>query len=88
MNNYHKLLQKAAVLKTKIHQLEINTEVNGLCRNDSTLPCTHNSGQERANTQLIIINKTSKTQEGCMPDNKSTSRNPPWNPKSKSFLGK
>ena len=48
-DNYYKLLQKIAVLETKIHQLEVNMKVNGLCGNDTTLTWTQNSGQEHAN---------------------------------------
>ncbi len=65
-DDYHKLLQKIEALETKIHWLEVNVEVNGLCGNDTTLPFTQNSGQEHANTRLISTNKTTKKQEGCV----------------------
>lgn len=85
-----KLLQKIAVLETKIRRLEVNVEVNGLCGNDTTLPLNQHSGQEHANTRLISTIKTTKKQEGCVSGNKSTSGSPPWNslgarPMSKSF---
>ena len=74
------------MLETKIQWLEINVEVNGICGNNITLLWIQNS----ANTWLISTNKTTKTQEVCVPGNKSTSGSPPWNslgakPKSKSF---
>ena len=92
-DDYHKLLQKIAVLENKIHRIEVNVEVNGLCGNDTTLPWTQSSGQEHANTRLISTTKTTKKQEGCEPDNKSSSGSPPWNslgakPKDKSFPGR
>jgi len=63
MDDFHKLLQKIAVLETKIHRLEVNVEGDGLCGNDTTLPWTQNSGREHANTQLISTNKPTKKQE-------------------------
>ena len=85
-DDYHKLLQKIAVLETKIYRLEVNVEVNGICGNDSTLPLTQNDGH--AMTQLTSYHATKK-QEECEPGNKSTGGSPPWNslgakPKSKS----
>lgn len=79
------------MLETKIHQSEINVEVNGMHVNDTTLLRTHNNGQEHANTQLISTDKTTEKQEGSVPVDKSTSGSPPCNssgtrPKSKSFL--
>ena len=90
IEDYYKLLQKIAVLETKIYRLEVNLEVNGSCGNDTTLPVTQNNGQKHANTRLTSTSKTTKKQEGCGTDNKSTSGSPPWNsfgakPKSKSF---
>lgn len=85
-DDYHRLLQKIAVLETKIHRLEVNVKVNEQCGNDTTIPWIQNSGQDHANTRLITVGKTSKKQEGCV----STNGSPPWNslgakPKSKSF---
>ncbi|KAK5894034.1 hypothetical protein CesoFtcFv8_010765 [Champsocephalus esox] len=90
-DDFHKLLQKMAVLEMKMQRLEVNVEVNGLCcGNDTTLPVLQNSGKEYANSKLVSSYKDSKEQEGCVPGNKSTSGSPPWNslgakPKSKSF---
>lgn len=88
-DDYYKLIQKIAVLENKMHCLGVNTEANGLCGDDTTLPWIQSSGLQRANTQLISTTKTNKTQQGCEPDNKSTSGSPPWNslgakPKTKS----
>ena len=90
MEDYYKLLQKIAVLETKIYRLEVNVEVNGSYGNDTTLPVTQNNGQKHANTRLTSTSKTTMKQEGCGTDNKSTRGSPPWNsfgakPKSKSF---
>uniref|UniRef100_A0A667WYM3 SGNH hydrolase-type esterase domain-containing protein n=1 Tax=Myripristis murdjan TaxID=586833 RepID=A0A667WYM3_9TELE len=94
-DDYHKLLQKITVLENKIHRLELNVEVNGLCGNNTTLPWTQSSGHEHANanTWLISTTKALKKQEGQEPDNISASGSPPWNtlgakPKSKSLPGK
>lgn len=88
-DDYHKLLQKIAVLETKINRLEINVEVNGLYGNDSTLPLTLNDGHEHAMSQLTSYHATEK-QEDRELGNKSTGGSPPWNslgakPKSESF---
>ena len=92
IEDYYKLLQKIAVLETKIHRLEVNLEVNGSCGNDTTLPLNQNNGQKHANTRLTSTSKTTKKQEGCGMGDKSTSGSPPWNslgakPQSKSFSG-
>ena len=86
-DDYHKLLQKIAVLETKIQRLEVNVEVNGQYGNETTLQMTQISGQEQANRQLI---STTKKQEAGGYGSKSTS-SPPWNslgarPKNKSSL--
>ncbi|XP_070830742.1 biliverdin reductase A isoform X3 [Chaetodon trifascialis] len=88
-DDLYKLLQQVAVLETKVQRLEINTEVNGLCGNDSTLPLTQNSGLENANIQLISSDTAPSKLKGCVLGNKSASISPPWNalgakPKSKS----
>lgn len=57
MDDYHKLLQKIAVLETKIHRLEANTEVNGQYANDTTLLMTQNNKQERTGQQLTSTTK-------------------------------
>ena len=86
-DDYYSLLQKIAVLETKIHRLEVNVEVNGLCGNETTLPLIQNSGDEQANTQLRSTDNTTK-KVVSVHYNKSASNNPPWNclgakPKSK-----
>ncbi|KAK0150005.1 hypothetical protein N1851_009239 [Merluccius polli] len=53
MDEYHKLLQKIAVLETKILRLEVNVEVNGQYGNETTLPMTQISGKEQANRQML-----------------------------------
>ncbi|KAK0131515.1 hypothetical protein N1851_033772 [Merluccius polli] len=50
--DYHKLLQKIAVLETKVLRLEVNVEVNGQYGNETTLPMTQISGKEQANRQM------------------------------------
>ncbi|KAK0134097.1 hypothetical protein N1851_030343 [Merluccius polli] len=52
-DDYHKLLQKMAVLETKILRLEVNVEVNGQYGNETTLPMTQISGKEQANRQML-----------------------------------
>ncbi|KAK0137854.1 hypothetical protein N1851_025936 [Merluccius polli] len=52
-DDYHKLLQKIAVLETKILRLEVNVEVNGQYGNETTLPMTQISGKEQANRQML-----------------------------------
>ena len=52
-DDYYKLLQKIAVLETKILRLEVNVEVNGQYGNETTLPMTQISGREQANRQLL-----------------------------------
>ena len=44
-DDYYKLLQKIAVLETKILRLEVNMEVNGQYGNETTLPMTQISGK-------------------------------------------
>lgn len=88
--NYAQLLQKIAVLETKIYRLEVNAEVNGPGGNDTTLPFAQVSGQELANTRLMSTDKATMKEVGSVPFNKSSSRSPPWNhlgakPKNKSF---
>ncbi|KAK0142200.1 hypothetical protein N1851_020137 [Merluccius polli] len=50
--DYHKLLQKIAVLETKVLRLEVNVEVNGQYGNETTL-MTQISGKEQANRQML-----------------------------------
>ncbi|KAK0155797.1 hypothetical protein N1851_001700 [Merluccius polli] len=52
-DDYHKVLQKIAVLETKILRLEVNVEVNGQYGNETTLPMTQISGKEQANGQML-----------------------------------
>ncbi|KAK0150773.1 hypothetical protein N1851_008116 [Merluccius polli] len=52
-DDYYKLLQKIAVLETKILRLEVNMEVNGQYGNETTLPMTQRSGKEQANRQML-----------------------------------
>ena len=52
-DDYYKLLQKIAVLETKILRLEVNMEVNGQYGNETTLPMTQISGKEQANRQML-----------------------------------
>ena len=78
-DDFHKLLQKMAVLEMKMQRLEANVEVNGLGWNDTTLPVLQNNGQRHANSKLVSSYKDSKEQEGCVPGNKCTSGSPPWN---------
>ncbi|KAK0139533.1 hypothetical protein N1851_023592 [Merluccius polli] len=52
-DDYYKLLQKIAVLETKILRLEVNVEVNGQYGNETTLPMTQISGKEQANRQML-----------------------------------
>ncbi|KAK0148551.1 hypothetical protein N1851_011108 [Merluccius polli] len=52
-DDYYKLLQKIAVLETKILRLEVNLEVNGQYGNETTLPMTQISGKEQANRQML-----------------------------------
>ncbi|KAK0155338.1 hypothetical protein N1851_002348 [Merluccius polli] len=52
-DDYYKLLQKIAVLETKILRLEVNVEVNGQYGNETTLPITQISGKEQANRQML-----------------------------------
>lgn len=79
LDDFHKLVQKIAVLETKTHRLAVNVEVNGLCGNDSTLPLTQKSGHEDANSQLVSTNKTAKKQEGPLSGSKYTGSSPPLN---------
>ena len=92
VDDYYKLLQKIAVLETKIHRLEVNVEINGLGGNDTTLPMDQTSSQELANTRLTITDKATTKLVGSVLCHKSTSSSPPWNrlgakPKSKSSPG-
>uniref|UniRef100_A0A3Q2EBE6 SGNH hydrolase-type esterase domain-containing protein n=1 Tax=Cyprinodon variegatus TaxID=28743 RepID=A0A3Q2EBE6_CYPVA len=90
--NYEALLQKITALEIKVHRIEVNVEVNGLCGNETTLPATQNSRVERANTRLKgKDNTTQKKAASVSNNNKSSSDNPHWNrlgakPKSKSCL--
>ncbi|KAK0136531.1 hypothetical protein N1851_027347 [Merluccius polli] len=52
-DDYYKLLQKIAVLETKILRLEVTMEVNGQYGNETTLPMTQISGKEQANRQML-----------------------------------
>ncbi|KAK0144576.1 hypothetical protein N1851_017029 [Merluccius polli] len=52
-DDYYKLLQKIAVLETKILRLEVNMEVNGQYGNETTLPMTQISRKEQANRQML-----------------------------------
>ncbi|KAK0131770.1 hypothetical protein N1851_022873 [Merluccius polli] len=52
-DDYYKLLQKIAVLETKILRLEVNVEVNGQYGNETTLQMTQISGKEQANRQML-----------------------------------
>ncbi|KAK0147691.1 hypothetical protein N1851_012825 [Merluccius polli] len=52
-DDYYKLLQKIAVLGTKILRLEVKVEVNGQYGNETTLPMTQISGKEQANRQML-----------------------------------
>uniref|UniRef100_A0A0F8ASY6 Uncharacterized protein n=1 Tax=Larimichthys crocea TaxID=215358 RepID=A0A0F8ASY6_LARCR len=74
-DDYHKLLQKIAVLETKIHRLEVNVEVNGQCGNETTLPLPQNSEKKQANRKLISTTKMQ--QEPGVNGTKSTT--PFWN---------
>ena len=40
MDDYHKLLQKIAVLETKFYRLKVNMDINGQYGNETTLPLT------------------------------------------------
>ena len=73
--DYHKLLQKIAVLETKMHRLEGNVEINGQYGNDTTLPIFQNSEREQANTRLTGTTKA-RPEPGV---NGSKSNSPPWN---------
>ena len=73
--DYHKLLQKIAVLETKMHRLEVNVEINGQYGNDTTLPIFQNSEREQANTRLTGTTKA-RPEPGV---NGSKSNSPPWN---------
>ena len=90
--NFQKILQKIAELETKIHQIEVNVEMNGLCGNETTLPWSQNSRQGPANTGLISPDNDSTKQEFWGLDKKPRNFPPCWNtlgakPKDKSFLG-
>ncbi|CAJ1085617.1 uncharacterized protein LOC118313818 [Xyrichtys novacula] len=50
-DDYHKLLQKIAVLETKINRIEANVDRNGRCGNETT------SCDQDHNTQLITIDQ-------------------------------
>ncbi|CAJ1076251.1 uncharacterized protein LOC118313818 [Xyrichtys novacula] len=50
-DDYHKLLQKIAVLETKINRLEANVDRNGRCGNETT------SCDQDHHTQLITIDQ-------------------------------
>lgn len=76
--DYHKLLQKIVVLETKIHRLEVNVEVNGLCGNDTTLPLAQISRQELANPRLTREDKATAEQVGSVLCNETTRSSPPW----------
>lgn len=65
-DDFYKLLQKIAALETKIRQLDVNVEVNGLCGNNTTLPWTQNSGQEDVNTRLTNTNKITKKKDSSL----------------------
>lgn len=87
--NYQDLLQKITALEMKVHRIEVNVEVNGLCGNEITLPVTQNSGDKQANTRLKGKDNMTKHEAACVSKNKPSSDNSPWNslgakPKSKS----
>ena len=74
-DDYHKLLQKIAVMETKIRQLELNAEVNGHYMDETTLPISQNTDREQANG---LLTSTTRMQPALREKgNKSTS--PPWN---------
>ncbi|CAI5657641.1 unnamed protein product [Oreochromis niloticus] len=74
-DDYHKLLQKIAVLETKIHRLEVNVEVNGLCGNETTLPLIQSNGDDQASTQLRSTDNMTKKVDSVH-YYKSSSENP------------
>lgn len=75
MDDYHKLLQKIAVLETKIHRLEVNMEVNGQYGNETTRLMTQNNKQEQTGQQLT---STTKKDEAYTNSSKST-KSCAWN---------
>ena len=83
-DDYYKLLQKVAVLETKIQRLKVNVEVNGQYGNETTL-MTQISGQEQANRKLI---STTKKQEAGGYGSKSTNSPLGAKPKHKSCKDK
>lgn len=70
VDDFQMILPKMTVLETKVHWIEVE-EVNGLCRNNTTVPWSQNSSQEPANTWLISTNNDSMKQEDCALCNKS-----------------
>lgn len=79
VDDYQMILQKIAVLETKVQRIEVNVEVNGLCRNDTTVPWSQNSRQEPSNTWLISLDNDATKQEDCALCNKSWNIFPCWN---------
>ncbi|CAI5677846.1 unnamed protein product [Oreochromis niloticus] len=75
-DDYHSLLQKISVLETKIHRLEVNVEVNGLCGNETTLPLIQSNGDDQASTQLRSTDNMTKKVDSVH-YYKSSSENPP-----------
>ncbi|XP_034536948.1 uncharacterized protein LOC117811039 [Notolabrus celidotus] len=65
VDDFQKILQKIAVLETKMHRIEVNVEVNGLCGNDATLPWGQSSRHVPANTRLVSPNNDTPKQEDC-----------------------
>ncbi|KAM4592398.1 uncharacterized protein PAE49_010282 [Odontesthes bonariensis] len=74
-DDYHKLLQKIAMLETKMYRLEVNVEINGQYGNETTLPVSQNTEREQANRKLTGTTET--RQEPGVNGKYSTS--PPWN---------
>lgn len=72
-------MYSALCVETKIHRLEVNVDVNGLCGNNTTLSCTHNAEQTQAMTQLTSTTRPTKKQEGYAAGNQSSNASPPWN---------
>lgn len=70
-DDFHNHLQKIALLETKIHQLEVNVEVNGLFRTDTTLSWTQNYHQQdhQETRGLCTSSKSISAQPAC-----------PWGP--------
>lgn len=61
--DYQTLLQMIAALDTKVYWLEVNADINGLNRNDTTLRLSHSNSQQHANAGLMIASKTSRNLE-------------------------